>query len=63
MTPNMYTNSGIHILKEVALNRVVGDLPEILRLIEGVPCINAENSGVAGGHDAVVIMLKRGLVS
>ena len=28
MTPNMYTNSGIHILKEVALDGVVGDLPE-----------------------------------
>ena len=35
--------------REAVLEGVVGDLPEILRLIEGIPCINAENSGVAGG--------------
>ena len=39
------TNIGLTRGKPV----IVGDLPEILRLIEGVPCINAENSGVAGG--------------
>ena len=37
------------VTDEGALVDVVGDLPEILRLIEGVHCINAENSGVAGG--------------
>jgi hypothetical protein len=51
---------------------VGGDLPEILRLIEGVPCINAENSGVAGGGIRTLQLAirqlpeyvsKRGLVS